>query len=595
MIDQNTIIGTAYQTMKADTGKPLTIQYLKDIIVTPSRMAKYDNQLFHCSIANGKTVKFIEAYDKVNKQFNSLQVDIDDGNPSKEQIINHCKHAGIPNFLIYSTARANREGYGNRWRIVIRLSHSIGCYEWQMLQRVLVECFRGDKTATRLNQGYYAPSNSDGGYYESHIEDGLPLDYGNLPIVLKSSLDKLEAEELAKDEVAKNAPLKPRKVTKDNSIIKMANDAYPIESVLRNNGHELIGRKWLDPDSTTGMPGGSVKDGKFYTNHGCSIFNDKQAHDSFDLQVYYRFNSDIKEAIKQLANELDPDGQEKSRNDWRDRESAKSKENSGIPTPAPASKVPLQGILGGRPNALREVTLIQGCTVQPEHIIWLWVGWFPLGKLIILAGQPGTGKTTLILAIAAIVTVGGSLPDGTKAEIGSVVIWSGEDGVADTLVPRLIAMGADMTKVFFVAGKGKVQFDPSQDLPQLAEMIKAVPDVKMVVVDPVVSAISGDSHKNAEVRKSLQPLVDLGVDTGACIVGISHFNKSGGNTSNPLDLISGSIAFAAVARVVLGAAKLVEPDPEHGHSRVFCRIKSNIGPDQDGIVVPLVKTKRCEV
>ena len=109
-----------------------------------------------------------------------------------------------------------------------------------------------------------------------------------------------------------------------------------------------------------------------------------------------------------------------------------------------------------------------------------------------------------------------------------------------------------------------------------------VPDVKLVVIDPVVSVVNGDSHKNAEVRKGLQPLVYLGADTGACIVGISHFNK-GGNTSNPLDLISGSLAFAAVARVVLGSAKLQAPDPEHGHSRIFCRIKSNIGPDEDGI------------
>lgn len=233
-------------------------------------------------------------------------------------------------------------------------------------------------------------------------------------------------------------------------------------------------------------------------------------------------------------------------------------------------------------NAVREVVLIQGSTIQPEHIIWAWNGWFPLGKLVIVAGQPGTGKTTVMLAILTAITIGGNMPDGTPTDKGSVIFWSGEDGVEDTLVPRLIAAGADMTKVYFVAGKGNVQFDPSQDMPQLAEIAKTIPDLKMIVIDPVVSAVSGDSHKNAEVRKSLQPLVDLGRDTNACIVGISHFNK-GGNTSNPGDLVSGSIAFIAVARVVIGVAKLNEPDPEHGHSRIFCRIKSNIGPDEDGI------------
>ncbi|MEI8282449.1 MAG: AAA family ATPase, partial [Armatimonadota bacterium] len=185
-------------------------------------------------------------------------------------------------------------------------------------------------------------------------------------------------------------------------------------------------------------------------------------------------------------------------------------------------------------------------------------------------------------SLAALITTGEVWPDGTRSTAGSVVLWSGEDGIADTLVPRLVAMSADMEKIFFVSGKGGSTFDPSKDLPLLAAQIKTVPDVKLVIVDPVVSAIGGDSHKNAEVRKGLQPLVDLGRDTGACIVGISHFNKSGGSTANPLDLVTGSIAFAAVARVVLGAAKLAAPE-EGGHSRIFCRIKSNIGPDEDGV------------
>ena len=229
-----------------------------------------------------------------------------------------------------------------------------------------------------------------------------------------------------------------------------------------------------------------------------------------------------------------------------------------------------------------EVELVQGSTVTPVSIIWLWEGWLPCGKLVILAGQPGTGKTTLMLSIAAITTTGGTLPDGSVAETGSVVIWSGEDGVEDTLVPRLIAMGADMTKVYFVTGKGNQPFDPSKDMPKLAERLESVTDLKLVIIDPVVSVISGDSHKNAEVRKGLQPLVYLAKDTGACVVGISHFNKPGASSRDPLDLVSGSIAFAAVARVVLGASKLLTSD-DNAMGRIFCRIKSNIGPDDGGI------------
>lgn len=232
-------------------------------------------------------------------------------------------------------------------------------------------------------------------------------------------------------------------------------------------------------------------------------------------------------------------------------------------------------------KASGDVELIQGNSVKLEKIEWIWDGWFPRGKLVILAGHAGTGKTTIMLSIAAILSVGSTLPDGAKAEAGSVVIWSGEDDIADTLAPRLIAMGANMSNIFFVNGKGSRPFDPSIDMPDLSKKMESLSDVKMVIVDPVVSAINGDSYKNVEVRKSLAPLVELGKKTKACIVGITHFNKVGATYREPLDLISGSIAFAAVARVVLGAAKLPAPD-EYGHSRIFCRIKSNIGPDEDG-------------
>lgn len=230
----------------------------------------------------------------------------------------------------------------------------------------------------------------------------------------------------------------------------------------------------------------------------------------------------------------------------------------------------------------QNVTLVKGSTILPEQIKWVWSGWLPGGKLVILAGTPGTGKTTILLAIVAVISSGGELPDGSLTETGAVIIWSGEDGVADTLVPRLIAMNANMENVYFVSGSGGKIFDPSKDMPLLSEQAKKIPNLKLIIVDPVVSAIHGDSHKNAEVRRGLQPLVDLGATTGACVVGVSHFNKATIG-SNPIDLISGSIAFSAVARVVLGAAKLVEPDSEHGHTRIFCRIKSNIGPDEDGI------------
>ena len=176
------------------------------------------------------------------------------------------------------------------------------------------------------------------------------------------------------------------------------------------------------------------------------------------------------------------------------------------------------------------VVLVQASSLIPEPIRWLWLHWLALGKLHILAGAPGQGKTTINLAFAATVTVGGRWPDGTRCEPGNVLIWSGEDDPADTLLPRLLAMGADPGRVFFVKATrvdGElVPFDPARDMVQLTAEAERIGGVRLLMVDPVVSAVTGDSHKNTEVRRALQPLVDLAAHLDCAVVGISHFGKN---------------------------------------------------------------------
>ncbi|MGD9836082.1 MAG: AAA family ATPase [Piscinibacter sp.] len=229
------------------------------------------------------------------------------------------------------------------------------------------------------------------------------------------------------------------------------------------------------------------------------------------------------------------------------------------------------------------VVLLSGADLTPQPVSWLWRDWLALGKLHILAGAPGQGKTTLALAMAATVTVGGLWPDGSRCDRGNVLVWSGEDNPADTLLPRLIAAGADKRRVHFISGtrtNGELQpFDPATDMTQLTAQASRIGDVRLIVVDPVVSAVTGDSHKNTEVRRALQPLVDLAASIGAALVGISHFSK-GGQGQDPASRVVGSVAFTAVARVVLVAAKV---HGENGEDRrILARGKSNIGPDDGG-------------
>lgn len=202
-----------------------------------------------------------------------------------------------------------------------------------------------------------------------------------------------------------------------------------------------------------------------------------------------------------------------------------------------------------------------------------------------MAGPPGTGKTTIASALAATITCGGRWPDGTPSDYGNVLIWSGEDDPKDTLVPRLLACGADVGRVWFVGdvrdGGDPQSFDPAVHMPALERTLGEIGGgIDLLIVDPIVNAVAGDSHNNAEVRRGLQPLVSLATKLDCAVLGISHFTK-GTAGRDPVERVTGSIAFGALARVVMAAAKM--PDGDHqGGSRIFCRTKSNIGPDDGG-------------
>lgn len=247
------------------------------------------------------------------------------------------------------------------------------------------------------------------------------------------------------------------------------------------------------------------------------------------------------------------------------------------------------------PQALKaQVLLTCGTDLNPEPIRWLWPHWLALGKLHILAGAPGQGKTTLALAMAATITIGGRWPDGGICDQGNILIWSGEDDPADTLLPRLLAAGADRSRCYFIEGArdgaGEVQpFDPSRDLQGLLQAIQQIGGIRLLVIDPVVSAVTGDSHKNTEVRRALQPLVNLAMACDCAVLGITHFAK-GGQGMDPAQRVVGSVAFTAVARVVMVAAKVKELELGQG-SRILARTKSNIGPDEGGFQYDL---EQCE-
>ena len=230
----------------------------------------------------------------------------------------------------------------------------------------------------------------------------------------------------------------------------------------------------------------------------------------------------------------------------------------------------------------RTVSIRCGAGIKPQPITWLWDGWLPAGKLTILAGAAGTGKTTLALGLAAALTSGGRWPDASHCTAkGNVLIWSGEDVADDTLVPRLIASGADLRRCYFIDGitenGERAPFDPAQDILSLHHAVKGMGGVSLLIIDPIVSAVAGDMHRANDVRRSLQAVVDFAEAHQCAVIGITHFAKGGAGKA-PQDRVIGSQAFGALARMVLVAAK-----EEDGTRRVLARAKSNIAPDDGGV------------
>ena len=241
-----------------------------------------------------------------------------------------------------------------------------------------------------------------------------------------------------------------------------------------------------------------------------------------------------------------------------------------------------------------KVSLIQASGISLEPIDWKWRGYIASGKFHLFAGSPSAGKTTLAETFAAIISNGGAWPDGTISEVGNTIIWSGEDDPKDTLVPRLVAAGADCDRVYFIGpvqdGEDKRSFDPSKDIAALETCIEEIGGAALLIIDPIIQAVEGDAHRNNETRRALQPIVDLAEKTGVAVLGIAHLSK-GTQGREPLERLNGSLAFGALARIVMIA--VVETNPEEGQiaKRFFTRAKSNIGPDGGGYEYAIEQTQ----
>jgi hypothetical protein len=254
-------------------------------------------------------------------------------------------------------------------------------------------------------------------------------------------------------------------------------------------------------------------------------------------------------------------------------------------------------------EAADQLQLVSAHDCPPQPLQWLWPERIPLGKVTLLIGDPGTGKSLLALDIAARASRGGPWPEikgecgGRKAEgipadclspstlplpPSSTILLSASDDLADTIRPRLDAAGADTRRVFIIPSIA----DLRNDFKQLRAAVNRAPNCRLIVIDPINAYVGpSDSHFQTVVRKVLAPLARLAAEKHIAVLAIAHLRKSEGEA---IYRAAGSMGFVAAARAVWSLTR----DPENEQRHRLLPIKNNVGPAACGLAFTIQPTGR---
>jgi hypothetical protein len=237
------------------------------------------------------------------------------------------------------------------------------------------------------------------------------------------------------------------------------------------------------------------------------------------------------------------------------------------------------------------VVTVSLADVVPERVDWLWPGRLPLGKVVVLDGDPSVGKSTAAVDFAARVSTGRAWPDGAANRRGSVLLLSAEDGLADTIRPRLDAAGGDpanvhaLTEVRYLDEDNQEQVRPVSlsDLAAIEHAVRKTSAV-LIVIDVLMAFLPSkvDSHRDQDVRGVLSGLAAMAERTRSCVLLLRHLNKAAGGSA--MYRGGGSIGIIGAARVGMLAAI----DPDDQTRRVLAGVKSNLAPMPDALAYALV-------
>ena len=222
--------------------------------------------------------------------------------------------------------------------------------------------------------------------------------------------------------------------------------------------------------------------------------------------------------------------------------------------------------------------------IEAEKVDWLWYPYLPLGKVSLLEGDPGLGKSWLTMALASYISQGKKLPGNKERIKGKVLLMSAEDGLGDTIRPRLDILEGDVKNIYAYAVPVFLDEDGFAEVEEEIERIKPT----LVIIDPIVAYMGAkvDLFRANETREIMSGLGQLAEKYKCTIIAVRHLTKGGKDKSIYRGV--GSIDITAAAR----SALMVGPHPEDANHRCVCHIKSNLAPKGDTIEYSLDAHRR---
>lgn len=214
-------------------------------------------------------------------------------------------------------------------------------------------------------------------------------------------------------------------------------------------------------------------------------------------------------------------------------------------------------------------------SIRERQVSWLWPGYLPRGKLVMLDGDPGDGKSVMTCDLAARFSSGAKLPDGQRPSVPTTVVMvSAEDDPEDTIKPRLRVAGADQRRLHLITSGivPDAPFSLTRDLPALETFVSGN-DVGLLVIDPLMAFLPPDvdAYRDADIRRALHPLTRMAARTGCTVLVVRHLTKA---RTKPISAGGGSMGLIGAARVGF----LVGQHPEDDKKRVIACVKINVGP-----------------